>query len=244
MSETQHTAAGRILIADNDKLFYTSLAALLERHDYECVCAPDARAVLDALVGSPFDVFISDIQMPGNTGLELVESVSEVAEGLPVILLTGHPCVETAVRSVQLRVTGYLVKPPSFDELLALVQKSVTFRRHQCLMAESREVLRQWDEKLGQFICTFRNDLRPDDSAPFNNYLRVHVRGLLLQLAHLDDLLRGWGQNGEYSARKRELDLIAGLRQAIAVLAQTKQDFKSTKLGDLRKQLESLLASM
>src|SRR5436309_4941689 len=107
----------RILLADDDEIFRETTASFLRRLGYECVTAPEASTVLSLMRESNFDLLISDIEMPGNANLELVKQVSELAYGFPVILLTGHPTVESAVESVRLPVVAYLMKPSSPEEL-------------------------------------------------------------------------------------------------------------------------------
>src|SRR5438105_4070113 len=103
---------GRILLADDDELLRDGLSSQLVRTGYECVCADTGHAALELLRNESFDAVIADIHMPGNSGLEMVEAVPQIVAGLPVILLTGNPTMETATRSVRLPVYAYLVKPP------------------------------------------------------------------------------------------------------------------------------------
>ena len=112
---------GRVLFADDDRAARESLAELLRRLGYTCECAATATEALEKLRAAPCEALISDIHMPGNTALELVEAAVQVVPGLPVILLTGRPSVETAARSVRLPVTAYLTKPPDLNRLEALL---------------------------------------------------------------------------------------------------------------------------
>src|SRR5881394_80820 len=116
------TTKGRILIADDDGAFRLATQTLLRRQGFDCESVPDAAGAVELLGQSEFDLLISDIHMPGNAALELVERLPQVAETLPVILLTGHPSVQSAARSVRLRVAAYLVKPCEVEELLSLAE--------------------------------------------------------------------------------------------------------------------------
>src|SRR6266851_3888267 len=117
--------AARILLADDESLFRETLGSFLRQIGYECVCAPDSAAAMQSLAASDFDLLIADLEMPGNHDLALVRRVSKLAAGLPVILLTAHPTMESAVQSAQLPVVEYLVKPPNLDDLRVLVRKSI-----------------------------------------------------------------------------------------------------------------------
>lgn len=230
----------RILIADDDPGFRDSLAAWLRAHGrYETVCTGNAEQTLDHLKSSRFDALISDIRMPGNTGLELLEKVRQTANGLPIFLLTGQPTIETAIRSVSLPVTAYFTKPPELARLVALLDESIVRYRHVLHLRSDRDALRDWEADLGRLIETL--DVRlENDSLHLNEYLRVSLRSLLRQLAGLEKAVAVWSRLAEPSA-KRQMDVVGALQQAVTVLRQTKQDFKSTKLADLRRNLEALL---
>ena len=106
-------SCGRVLFADDDRAAREGLAEMLRRLGYTCECAATAAEALEKLRVAPCEALISDIHMPGNTALELVEAAVQAVPGLPVILLTGRPSVETAARSVRLPVTAYLLSERS-----------------------------------------------------------------------------------------------------------------------------------
>ena len=122
---TARGSKGLILIADDDAAFRMATRAYLRQHGYECEVAPDGTVAADLLRSLPFDLLISDINMPGNRGLEFIESLPQVAAGLPVIVLTGHPSEHSVAHSARLQVVAYLIKPPEPEQLLALVDKGV-----------------------------------------------------------------------------------------------------------------------
>ena len=115
----------RILIADDNETFLLATADLLRREGYECYYAPDATTVIDTLKSVKFDLLISDINMPGNTGLELIKKLREVAAGLPVILITGSPFPDTQIQSLKPPVTACLNKPLDLEALLMHVRSSI-----------------------------------------------------------------------------------------------------------------------
>ena len=121
----QKTTRGRVLIADDDEAFRTATTAFLRRQGFDCESARDSSTATEKLRDADFELLISDINMPGNAGLEFVEKLPEIAAALPVILLTGHPSVQSAARSVRLRVAAYLVKPCDAEELLTLSEQAI-----------------------------------------------------------------------------------------------------------------------
>ncbi len=81
--------------------------------------------VIETLKSVKFELLISDINMPGNNELELIKKLPEIAEGLPVILVTGGQFPDTQIQSLKPPVTACLNKPLDFEELLMHVRSSV-----------------------------------------------------------------------------------------------------------------------
>ncbi len=117
--------SGHILIADDDETFLQSTADWLRREEYVCDCASDARSVIEVLRLARYDLLITDIKMPGNTGLELIKNLPKNAEGMPVILVTGNHLINTEIQSLQPPVVACMHKPLDFDKLLAQVRISM-----------------------------------------------------------------------------------------------------------------------
>jgi DNA-binding NtrC family response regulator len=115
----------KILIADDDETFLLAITDLLRREGYECYYAPDAMTVIETLKSVKFDLLISDINMPGNTELELIKKLREVAAEMPVILITGSPFSDTEIQSLKPQVTACLSKPLDFEVLLMHVRSSI-----------------------------------------------------------------------------------------------------------------------
>ena len=117
--------AGKILIADDDETFLLATTDLLRREGYECYYAPDAKTVIQTLETVRFDLLISNINMPGNSELELIIKLKDIAEGLPIILITGSLHSDKQIQSLTPPVTACLNKPPDFEELLTHIRSSL-----------------------------------------------------------------------------------------------------------------------
>ncbi len=229
---------GRVLFADDDADARDSLGELLRRLGYQCDCAADAAEARARLAVETYDVLLSDIHMPGNTGLELVSDVA--GSGLPVVLLTGRPSLETAVRSVGLAVAGYLTKPPAPAELVRVLDRAVSAGRNLRLVREGRGRLRDWEAELARLEHVLADPVAAGTAgAPMEDYLRVSLRQIILMLTELErarqalDVLPG--------GRLRQVDYVAALRHTVDVLERTRRNFKSKELADLRRQIEWLL---
>jgi CheY-like chemotaxis protein len=230
---------GRVLFADDDQAAREGLAEMLRRMGYTCETAATADEAVEKLRASAFEALISDIHMPGNTGLELVEATARVVPGLPVILLTGRPSVETAARSVRLPVTAYLTKPPDFQELARVLDQAIADFRDFTLIKAGRRRLREWDTELAQVEQMVQSAASPAPGGPMQDYLRVSLRQIILLLSDLERATQALDRRA--ADKLRQVDHVAALRHTVEVLERTRQNFKSKDLADLRRQLEQLL---
>ena len=228
-----------MLFADDDQAAREGLARLLRRIGYSCETATNAAEAVEKLRAAPFDVLISDINMPGNAGLELVEQAVQTTPGLPVILLTGLPTVETAARSVRLPVTAYLTKPPDFDELSRVLDQAIADYRDFSLIQAGRQRLREWERELAQVEKLAQRTASPAAGGPMQDFLRVSLRQIILLLTDLE--LATQSLDRRATDQLRQVDHVAALRHTVEVLERTRQNFKSKDLADLRRQLEQLL---
>ena len=122
---------GSVLVVDDDGAVGRVLALLLAQAGHEAEHVASAEAALARLEARPFDVVLSDLQMPGMDGLALLREVSARWAGLPVILLTAHGTVPTAVLAMKAGAQDFMLKPFDRDEVLFVVQKALLARpRH------------------------------------------------------------------------------------------------------------------
>ena len=115
----------RILVADDEEDFLRYTATLFEKEGYACDCVTDASAAVDRLKKHQYDAVISDIRMPGNADLALARETARLQDGVPVVLVTAYPSMDTAVPAVSLPVKAYVEKPVEFGELLATVDGAI-----------------------------------------------------------------------------------------------------------------------
>lgn len=122
---TRTTKAQRILIADDEPLYLRTTGQLLRKAGYECVCVADGDAALELLRSESFDLILSDLNMPGNLRLELLQQGRNQWPHIPLIVITGVPSLPTAIESVRLGITDYLLKPVKYEDLLASVRRAL-----------------------------------------------------------------------------------------------------------------------
>jgi two-component system, NtrC family, response regulator AtoC len=123
----------QVLVVDDEEGIREFIAeALEERHSV--VTAPDAAAALKALAGKSFDLMLTDLKLPGMSGLELLASAKDLQPDLEVIVLTAHGTVGTAVEAMKKGAFDFLQKPVSGPEELRLLSERALERRS--LLAE------------------------------------------------------------------------------------------------------------
>ncbi|MCA9540007.1 MAG: sigma-54-dependent Fis family transcriptional regulator [Myxococcales bacterium] len=117
--------AEQILVVDDESNLRKVLGAQLRRHGYEVTTAPDGRAALAALATQPFSAVLTDLKMPEMDGVALLRAVAEKWPDLPVILLTAHGTVDTAVEALKIGAFDFITKPYDQIELIKAVGKAV-----------------------------------------------------------------------------------------------------------------------
>lgn len=121
----------RILVADDEPLYLRTTAALLRKAGYDCVTAVDGAAALEALANEPFDLVLSDLNMPGNLTFELLREGRRQWPEIPLIVVTGAPSLPSAIESVRLGIADYLLKPVKYEDLLASVKRALAHRARE-----------------------------------------------------------------------------------------------------------------
>lgn len=114
-----------VLILDDDSELCTLLSMRLEARGYDVTTTGTAREGLDEVARKGFDAMILDLRLPDGTGLEVLASVRARKPDLPVIMLTAHGTIETAVEAMQRGAYGFLTKPFHDHELLQKLAHAV-----------------------------------------------------------------------------------------------------------------------
>jgi diguanylate cyclase (GGDEF)-like protein len=160
----------RVVVVDDDRLIREMAKdAIGDRARVEC--CDSSESALDALHCEPADLIVSDLTMPGLSGLELLEEIRRTYPATDFLLLTGHATVESAVGALRMGAADYLIKPVNGDELALVVERILEQRR---LLAEN--------EKLRENLVTVescRNLMRCLEPA------EVYTSALDLLLQHL-----------------------------------------------------------
>ena len=100
-----------MLVVEDDEIQRLALVRLLQGEGYRVEAVNDGEQAMRAFAGGAFDLVVSDIDMPGRSGIELLRTIRQQSPDVPVILLTGGPTLDTAILAIEHRATRYLVKP-------------------------------------------------------------------------------------------------------------------------------------
>jgi two-component system response regulator HydG len=143
----------RLLVADDDPAVRQSLERALAREGYVVVLAPDGQTALERLREGGIDLVLSDLKMPGLTGLELLRGVRAVAPDVDVIMLTAFGTVEEAVRAMKDGARDFLTKPFQRGQLVRVIRQAL---EHRALVAQNRALQQRLDDLLraGNIIGT------------------------------------------------------------------------------------------
>ncbi len=118
----------QILVADDEPNLRRVLAAQLHRDGYEVIAAEDGQEALEAIETHHVDVVITDLRMPRLDGMELLKRVTQSHPDVPVIMITAHGTVDTAVEALKHGAFDYITKPFEQSELRNVVRKATRTR--------------------------------------------------------------------------------------------------------------------
>jgi len=117
-----------ILVVDDERAIQDSIAWCLRADGHDVRTAPDGEEAMEIMAGQDFDVVISDIIMPGVSGLELLRKARTLHPRTLVVLITAYATVETAVEALREGASDYVLKPFKFEDLRFRVQRLLEHR--------------------------------------------------------------------------------------------------------------------
>ncbi|WP_243544384.1 sigma-54-dependent transcriptional regulator [Pseudodesulfovibrio tunisiensis] len=121
--------SGQILIIDDEEGIRFSLRGILEDEGHDIIEAESGEQGLELLESEDPDLVFLDIWLPGMDGLEVLDRVAENHEGLPVIMISGHGTIETAVQALKKGAFDFIEKPLSLEKVVATTRNAIEFSR-------------------------------------------------------------------------------------------------------------------
>lgn len=115
----------RILIIDDEKSIRKTLREILEYEKFEVDEADNGLTGLEMIKDEQYDVVLLDIKMPKMDGMEVLEQAQKAVPDVPVIMISGHGNIDTAVEAVKLGAYDYIAKPPDLNRLLITIRNAM-----------------------------------------------------------------------------------------------------------------------
>jgi UDP-3-O-acyl N-acetylglucosamine deacetylase len=115
-----------VLVVDDQEEILASLGGILTDEGYDVLLARDGQEALHIVQSDSPDVVFLDIWIPGIDGMQTLKAIKRVAPDCSVIMMSGHGTIETAVKAIKMGATDYLEKPLNLEDVLHLVEKSVS----------------------------------------------------------------------------------------------------------------------
>jgi len=136
----------RILVVDDDRIILDSLGEFLRLEGYEVEVAVSFAQATRALDQQPLDLILTDVNMPGGNGFELLHVVRRRAPESVVIMMTAYGTIESAVEAIKMGAYDYLTKPIIDDELRVCVERALA---QQAILRENRRLRERLDQRFG-----------------------------------------------------------------------------------------------
>src|SRR5512133_1743334 len=115
----------RILVIDDERSIRNTLKDVLEYEKYEIESAEDGAKGLELFAQGPFDVVLCDIKMAKMDGIEVLQKVYEISPDIPVIMISGHGNIDTAVDAIKKGAYDFLEKPLDLNRLLITIRNAL-----------------------------------------------------------------------------------------------------------------------
>jgi len=133
-----------ILVVDDESGVRASLSGILADEGYRVEAVESGEACLQALETRRFDLLLLDVWLPGIDGIETLSRVRGIDAELPVVVISGHGSIETAVRAVRMGALDFVEKPLSLDKTLLVVKNAL---RQRQLEVENRALKQQVEQR-------------------------------------------------------------------------------------------------
>lgn len=153
----------RILIVDDNREIRTILMEYLKEEGHVAEGAGDGKEALARHNQTPFDLIITDLNMPGMTGIELIKEIGKAGDTTEFIIITGYASLDTAIEAVKAGAFDYIVKPFRIEELRVVIKNA----KDKIMLTKANKEL---FDKLKSFyseISRYRKWLDDDDMPQF-----------------------------------------------------------------------------
>lgn len=140
----EESARGSVLVVDDEANARRGMKVLLEQEGFTVSTAGDGAEALDLLAAGSFDIVVTDLKMPRVDGLELLKRARQTYEDIPVLMVTAHGAVESAIAAMKAGAEDYLEKPVQIEELVVVLERVL---RNRKVREEVRELRGRLEER-------------------------------------------------------------------------------------------------
>lgn len=174
-----HSETFQILVVEDSKPLREMLVHVLKDEETHADSAKDGKEALDKYYNAPYDLIITDLNMPEVTGIELIKKIREQDDFVEFIIITGYASLESAVEAIKAGAFDYIIKPFKVEELMVAVRnvrdKVLLKKKNKALM----ERLRGFYEEIDRYKYTKVTSWTEKIIKEIENLNRLRQEGLL-----------------------------------------------------------------
>lgn len=166
---------GKILVVDDEKSIRNSLRGVLEDEGYEVKEADSGESALELIKRERFDIIFLDVWLPGIDGIDVLMKLKEREDSAPVIMISGHANIETAVKATKIGAYDFLEKPLSSERVLLTIKNALKQKKLEEENVLLKERVKDKYRLIGESVAIKEIKKLTDDIAPTNG--RVLITG-------------------------------------------------------------------
>lgn len=224
----------KILIVDDDRVVQTLLGRILTLDNYEVDSMRTAEEALIALEKNKYDAMILDLELPGMNGIEFLDRLPQKYNDMPLVILTGHGSLDSAIKAIRFKVSDYLLKPVKREDVLKSIKKAIKEKQiEQNEIAKDplkvhieKYVLSEEIKPYGNVIISFDKRIITDDDHTISltknesKILHILIQNQHRVISHSDLVKATQGYNvGMIEAAKILRPVICRLREKLAEIS-------------------------
>ncbi|OGL47702.1 MAG: Fis family transcriptional regulator [Candidatus Schekmanbacteria bacterium RBG_13_48_7] len=146
-------APGTILLVDDEENILQSLSRALKLEGYKVETSQNGSDALNLLKNQPIELMMIDVKMPQMNGLEVLSQAIKMHPDLPVIMMSGHGTIETAVKATRLGAYDFVEKPLTTEKLLLTIDNALRFKKLQDENKDLKDQIRERFHMIGKSKC-------------------------------------------------------------------------------------------
>ena len=143
----------KILVVDDDPSVLGFISLVLKRKGYEINAFEKAEDALDILQKENFDAVLTDIKMPGISGIEFLEKIHEINRDIPVILMTAYADLDITVEAIKKGVFDFIIKPYQSEQIFHAIEKAIKYKRFIEMEKDYRRLLEEFNREIEALIA-------------------------------------------------------------------------------------------